>query len=66
VSLDFTLVGPELTLQLLDDGPQPSYLSGQCGACQPAVTWSRVFEPTSLALVGIALVALALLRRRKP
>lgn len=65
VALDFTIPGgPVLTLS--NDVLETSYTSGEGGeAFQPVVIWTRIPEPASLALAGTALLALAMLRRRR-
>jgi hypothetical protein len=64
MDLDFTIapfLGP--VLSLYDNGTETTYSSTDTDATPPKVTW--IPEPTPLVLVGAALVALGLNRRRK-
>lgn len=76
IRLDFTLNEPKLTV--IEDCDHKSshkskfkcrpevFRSGRDGeVSQPQVTWSRVPEPSSFVLLGVALAPLAWVRRRR-
>ena len=63
--LSFDLAGPSLTLvENCGDLEFCSSYQNDGATYPPTVTWERVPVPASIALVGIGLVALGLMRRR--